>query len=66
MAWYLTTTSDFGLAAWLIPLGMFLSEWSLHQGRNRLAWLGLLPVLITFFLLILAIAVFASLGSFGP
>lgn len=62
-AMYLAGTSDLSLFAWLIPLALGGAAVAVQKQKTRLAWVLLLPLLLTVLMLILGIAAWASLGS---
>ncbi len=57
---YFSQTSDLGLIAYLIPILFALSGWLLQKGKNKLAWLALLPMLAWLLLIIFAVVMWAN------
>jgi hypothetical protein len=60
-AWYLTSSSDFGLLAWLLPLSLLGAAFALHRGPRWLAWFLLLPLVGVFLLFVMAIFIWLRL-----
>ncbi|MEJ5239924.1 MAG: hypothetical protein WHS87_01835 [Anaerolineales bacterium] len=63
ISFYLQTNSDLRQLAWLIPLSLFLSAYSVKTGRNRLGLVLFLPSVL--FAIMLLVAVIAWLNIRG-
>ncbi len=63
MGIYLQSNSDLGLLVWLVPLSLLGAAYSLRrENKNaRLGWILLLPALLLFLMLLIALAAFLNL-----
>jgi hypothetical protein len=61
IGFYLQGSSDLGLLVWLVPLSLLGAAYSLRRENTRLAWILLLPALLLFLMLLIALAAFLNL-----
>ncbi len=62
ISFYLQGNSDLGLLVWLVPLSLLGAAYSLYRENNtRLGWILLLPALLLFLMLLIALAAFLNL-----
>ncbi len=58
---YLQSNSDLGLLVWLVPLSLLGAAYSLRKGNSRLAWILLLPGVLLFLMLVIAVVAFMNI-----
>ncbi len=61
IGFYLQSSSDLGLLVWLVPLSLFGAAYSLRRENTRLSWILLLPTVLLFLMLLIAVAAFLNL-----
>lgn len=60
-AWYMTSNTDFGLLAWLLPISLLGAAFAIHKGIRWLAWVLLLPLLGAFLLFVIAVLAWVNM-----
>lgn len=62
MSYYLHGSSDLRWVIWLVPLGLLGSAYAIRQGKRRLAWVMLLPLVLVV-MLIIPVAMWVQFGQ---